>query len=306
MSKPRWAIILLVALLAISSTSLASAQTCDIATDSQCAFQPSPGSGDDPSSQTPPPEGSSSADEKSSSETIESLRERMLALVNSERANANLPPLVVQSWAESIAGEHSIRMAAAKSIWHNDDYFARGRKAMGANLLGENVAMGVSVEGAHRSLMGSPPHRQNILDSRFSHAGIGIARGQDGMIYVTEGFARISVPASPQPQPLRSSPSSHSESPANSLPTATEGLVTVVAQIEATETPRFLDETSPAQSPDSLVLSASSSDKGLKAIAVAAWLLVGACMLGWRTRIYFRDLASLRARVAILMTALSR
>jgi hypothetical protein len=196
-------------------------------------------------------------------------------------------------------------MASASSIWHNDDYFAQGRKAMGANFLGENVAMGVSVEGTHRSLMDSPPHRQNILDSRFSNVGIGIAWGEDGMIYVTEGFSRIPVPASPQPHPLRSSPSSHSESPANSLPMTTGASATIVARIEATETPSILDEKSAADSPDALVLSASSGDRGLKMIAAAAWLLVASCMLGWRTRIYLRDLASLRARVATLITALS-
>lgn len=276
------------------------AQTCHIGNDGQCVIESSADSSGGTSSNKT--SDGPSAGSPASPESVEVLAERMLALVNSERAKANLPSLDVQPWSESIAAEHSMRMAAAKSIWHNDDYFARGRKAMGANLLGENVAMGVSVEGAHRSLMESPPHRQNILDPRFSHLGIGIARGEDEMIYVTEGFARIPPVASAGAPSHRTSSETPAESPAELAPASESVTISVV--IEETEAAAIPNVASEPQA-ESLVLSANSADSKVNMIAVAMWLFVAASMVGWRSRVYLRSLASLRARSGFLLRTLA-
>jgi uncharacterized protein YkwD len=113
----------------------------------------------------------------------------MLDLVNAERAAAGLAPLTVESWAQSVARGQSERMAAAMDLWHNAVYMKSGRRAMGANLLGENVAMATSVEAAMGLLMNSDGHRRNILDARFTHLGIGIAQA-DGFVFATQDFAR--------------------------------------------------------------------------------------------------------------------
>ena len=34
-------------------------------------------------------------------------------------------------------------------------------------------------------------HRSNILDKGFTHVGVGIVKGPDGLLYVTEEFARL-------------------------------------------------------------------------------------------------------------------
>jgi len=39
---------------------------------------------------------------------------------------------------------------------------------------GENIAGNGSVSGAHTSLMNSPSHKANILNTGFTHVGIGI------------------------------------------------------------------------------------------------------------------------------------
>lgn len=297
MRKLIWLLPLLVLVSTLAFTSGSSlAQTCHIGSDGQCVLQSSE-EGQGTSSEAPP---GSSEGNPSTSESIESLRERMLALVNSERAKANLPGLVVQPWAESIAAEHSIRMAVAKSIWHNDDYFANGRKAMGANLLGENVAMGVSVEGAHRSLMESPPHRQNILDPRFAHLGIGIARGEDEMIYVTQGFARIPAVASHPTPP----PQSNSEAPTQLPDQAVSGVVTVSVVIDETQAASVPKAPSVPET-DSLVLSANSAASELNLFALAMCLLVAVIMLTWRSRLNLKELAAVRARAALLVSVLS-
>lgn len=306
MGKLRWAILLLTAVLAVLSTNDVSAQTCDIAVDGTCSPGLTPDPSDNPSSEPADP-GSSGADEKPPDESTGSLRDRMFVLVNSERAKENLPLLVVQPWAESISTEHSIRMRNAGSIWHNDDYFARGRKSMGSNFLGENVGMGVSIEGAHRSLMDSPPHRKNILDSRFSHLGIGVARNdEDGMLYVTEAFARIPPATSDQTKTAGSTSATQSAAPNDSsLPAATVGAVTVVAWVDSTTPSSVRDETSSAEPVDAIFLSSDSTDSGLKKFALGLWLFVAVSMLTRRFRLNLREMASLRTRAGVLLQALS-
>ncbi|MBW3589792.1 MAG: CAP domain-containing protein [Actinobacteria bacterium] len=303
MKKFTWLIAGLGVILSILFTSTPSlAQTCQIANGGQCVLESSEDSSEGTSSDEPSDD--SSTVTPGTPESVEALAERLYALVNSERAKVNLPALDVQPWAESMASEHSVRMAGARSIWHNDDYFANGRRAMGSNFLGENVGMGVSVEGAHQSLMESPPHRQNILDSRFDHLGIGIARDEDGMIYVTEGFARIpAVTSAGAPSPRTTSKAS-AESPAELAPASESVTVSVV--IDGTEAAAVPNGASELEAAESLVLSANSANSTLNMIAVAMWLFVAASMVGWRSRLYLRNLALVRARTGFLLRNLEQ
>ncbi|MGH9439135.1 MAG: CAP domain-containing protein [Terriglobia bacterium] len=60
--------------------------------------------------------------------------------------------------------------------------------------LGENIAKGPSVASAEKNFMSEPRfqlnHRANILSPKFNCAGIGIARGPDGLLYITQDFAQ--------------------------------------------------------------------------------------------------------------------
>lgn len=49
---------------------------------------------------------------------------------------------------------------------------------------GENIGRGLSVERVHRGLMDSESHRENILEERFTHLGVGIEEGPYGTMYV--------------------------------------------------------------------------------------------------------------------------
>ena len=44
------------------------------------------------------------------------------------------------------------------------------------------------LEGAHRALWASPSHRGNLLLDQFTKVGIGVVRGPDGAVWVTELF----------------------------------------------------------------------------------------------------------------------
>ncbi|HLF70506.1 MAG TPA: CAP domain-containing protein, partial [Actinomycetota bacterium] len=106
--------------------------------------------------------------------SIASLESQLLDLVNGERTGAGLSALSVNSWAASIAHAWSEKMRADADISHDDSYFAQARSNMpGARLLGENVAMGGSVQRIHDLFMQSPSHRENVMEPRFTHVGIG-------------------------------------------------------------------------------------------------------------------------------------
>lgn len=60
--------------------------------------------------------------------------------------------------------------------------------------MGENIAKDPTAVRAEEDFMSEPRfkrnHRANILDSKFNYVGIGIARGPDGLLYVTQDFAQ--------------------------------------------------------------------------------------------------------------------
>ncbi len=62
----------------------------------------------------------------------------------------------------------------------------------------ENIALNEDVPSAHEALMGSPPHRANILHSGYNVVGIAVLRSGD-QVYVTEDFAhRLTVYSEPE------------------------------------------------------------------------------------------------------------
>jgi uncharacterized protein YkwD len=110
---------------------------------------------------------------------------QMLDMVNEERSKRGL---VILSWDENIA-----KVARA----HSADMFKRGyfahenldglspfdrMKAGGISfmLAGENLALAPNVEMAHKGLMESPAHKENILRPEFRKIGVGC---QNGGIY---------------------------------------------------------------------------------------------------------------------------
>lgn len=108
--------------------------------------------------------------------------EELLALANAERAAHGLAPLANVGHLEAPAARHAYRMAASGGIHHSSLRQYPGR------FVGENVAVGSSVEGIHRALMDSPGHRANVLHPRFGQAGFAVI-AVDGRVWAVEAFA---------------------------------------------------------------------------------------------------------------------
>jgi uncharacterized protein YkwD len=104
---------------------------------------------------------------------------QMLELVNEERTSAGLQPLVWDDRLVPVARAHSEEMFKLKYFSHTSPVagspFDR-LKAAGVSYTraGENLAYAQSVTIAHRGLMESQGHRENLLRPEFTKIGIGV------------------------------------------------------------------------------------------------------------------------------------
>jgi len=115
---------------------------------------------------------------------------QMLETVNQERIKAGLKAL---AWDASLA---NVAQVKAKDMTNNN-YFNHNSPTYGSpfdmmkkfginyRAAGENLAGSSSVERAHVGLMNSEGHRKNILNSNFTHIGIGVEESSRyGYVYV--------------------------------------------------------------------------------------------------------------------------
>ena len=110
-----------------------------------------------------------------------------LNMLNDERARAGVGRLAVDDQAAKKAQQWAVKLAAEQRLSHSN--VSAGISGNWQSL-GENIAAANSVDELHRVLMGSSGHRARLLDSRFTHVGIGIARGADGKLYTAQVFVR--------------------------------------------------------------------------------------------------------------------
>lgn len=124
-------------------------------------------------------------------------------LVNRDRAKHGLGALAVRSDLAAEARAHSVRMARAGRIFHDE---AMGSRLCCWKRFGQNVGFGSGTSEIHDLFMRSASHRANIL-GRFDQIGVGIAWRGD-VLYVTEVFVLRSAPVvrarapAPKPQPV--------------------------------------------------------------------------------------------------------
>jgi uncharacterized protein YkwD len=126
--------------------------------------------------------------------------QRLLALVNRDRAAAGIPVFVWDDAIAEVARAHSREMQATGVVAHispTTGTAADRVKAAGivtAAVL-ENVARAYGVGEAHIGLMNSPGHRANLISGVATHIGIGVILGEDVAgrreLFVTQVFIRV-------------------------------------------------------------------------------------------------------------------
>ncbi len=134
---------------------------------------------------------------------------QVLALINSARAQAGLPPYTITAGLNSSAAAHTTVMAAGCGLSHQ----CPGEPALGTResnagvhwtAAGENIGEGGPVAntpaaiaamatGLTQDMLNEKPpddgHRLNILSSAFTHAGISVYRDNAGTVWMTQDFS---------------------------------------------------------------------------------------------------------------------
>ncbi len=114
----------------------------------------------------------------------------MLEMINEERAKEGIGELEWSEGLVEVGEEHAKDMWERKYFGHISpegksvkDRVTEAR--IGFFYVGENLALAPTVKIAHKGLMESEGHRENILEKRFKKVGIGVVdNGRDGKIFV--------------------------------------------------------------------------------------------------------------------------
>jgi uncharacterized protein YkwD len=142
--------------------------------------------------------------------TREEAEERMLALLNADRAKQSLPPLTLDTRLIPVARKHSDDMLATGQVAHVSPTTGSAAdrvktSAVHTAIVLENVARAYGVAEAQTGLMNSPGHRANILSNEVTHVGVGITLGDKVAgrreLLVTQVF--IHVPSVIEPGKVR-------------------------------------------------------------------------------------------------------
>jgi uncharacterized protein YkwD len=116
--------------------------------------------------------------------TARQAEDRLLVLVNRDRAAAGLPALTVDARLAEVARAHSDDMSEHDFVAHISPSTGSAvervaRVGLAPALLLENVGRAYSADDAESGFMASPGHRGNILDRRARFIGIGVAVGRE-------------------------------------------------------------------------------------------------------------------------------
>ncbi|MFZ0820287.1 MAG: CAP domain-containing protein [Candidatus Acidiferrales bacterium] len=127
-------------------------------------------------------------------------QQMLLNLINQERARAGVPKLEWNAHLAESAHAHCRAMVEQGYIAHqySGEPDLGGRiRATGLRFdsWGENVALAGAVADIHEALMNSPPHRANILSTKYNSVGVAILpRGSS--LFAVENFANVYQPLS--------------------------------------------------------------------------------------------------------------
>lgn len=121
-------------------------------------------------------------DDSNQSSEFSAEEKMMLELVNKERQQRGLNPLVMDTELVHLARMKSQDMIEKNYFSHTSPTYGSPFEMMkdygvAYRYAGENLAGASTVEIAHRSLMNSPGHRANILNANYKKIGIGIISG---------------------------------------------------------------------------------------------------------------------------------
>ena len=115
-----------------------------------------------------------------------------LARINQLRAENGVAPLAHDGQMADVGRRWSGEMARTNELHHNPNLKS---EVHNWRIVGENVGVGSDVPTLQRAFENSPRHRENMLNPKYTHAGIGVVEAADGRVWVTEVFKQTSAAA---------------------------------------------------------------------------------------------------------------
>jgi uncharacterized protein YkwD len=123
---------------------------------------------------------------------------RIVSLVNAERKERGLRPLVWNDRLDQAAKLHARNMATYRRMSHVipeaklPTLSARAQHVQYPYaMIAENIALGyMDAESVVRGWMGSPGHRRNILSAEATEIGTGVVSSKTGGFYFCQVFGR--------------------------------------------------------------------------------------------------------------------
>jgi uncharacterized protein YkwD len=114
-------------------------------------------------------------------------------LVNFDRRERNIHTLTRSPFLDRLARNHALKMAEQQRVFHSVDTIDALKNAHRSEHVGENVQCGPSIRFMHARTMSdyNSAHRGNLLSEQFCEIGIGMAKGEDGTIYLCQKFRGI-------------------------------------------------------------------------------------------------------------------
>ncbi len=130
---------------------------------------------------------------RSAKKEDDEFEQRVLDLINQERAKYGLGKLTYNGTLDNAAEKHAHHMSVVGKMAHDNigdgDPGERIRAEGFRKAWGENVATGqTSPEQVVREWMNSPTHRRNILDPNFKQMGVGYVTASNGRSYWAQEF----------------------------------------------------------------------------------------------------------------------
>lgn len=146
-------------------------------------------------------------DNQTPSQQILDMEQDAFDLVNQERVNEGLEPLLMDESVRTVGRAHSRDMAARDFFDHvNPDGDGPAERLHDAGisytLMGENIAWSNypnPITTVVDAWMDSPGHQANILHAGFTHTGMGVAADGSGGYYFTQDFVTFSKDGAPGP-----------------------------------------------------------------------------------------------------------
>lgn len=148
---------------------------------------------------SPPDDPNSEGEVNEADASFASIEMRAFTLVNKERKKKKVPVLEMDDDLRAVARAHSQEMAANNYFSHTnlagESSFDRLENAgITWRAAGENLAYnsdtGDSASAAVSAWINSPEHYENLLVKEFTHTGMGVGLGENGIYFFTQVFIR--------------------------------------------------------------------------------------------------------------------